>query len=133
MKQFFSAAQNQWMTDSMIETKEINYSRDTSLQCDGATANKALQLSGRTQLQYGITVNKAGKVTSYVATDGTFLYHYTATATDTEGLKIEEIGTASPDEISTGNAIITLSEKNQSSATISCATGNSGFAYSTSN
>ena len=122
LKEIFKTAQNQWMTDSMIETKELNYSRDTSLQCDGATANKALQLSGRTQLLYGITVNKAGQVTSFVATDGTYMYQYNSTA----GLKIEEIGGTTASAVDTGNAIVSLSDYSKTSATITCS-GTSGF------
>ena len=122
LKEIYKTAQNQWMTDSMIETKEINYSRDTSLQCDGATANKTLQLSGRTQLLYGITVNKAGQVTSFVATDGTYMYQYNSTA----GLKIEEIGSVTASAVDTGNAVVSLSDYSKTSATITC-TGTSGF------
>ena len=122
LKEIYKTAQNQWMIDSMIETKELNYSRDTSLQCDGTTSNKALQLSGRTQLLYGITVNKAGQVTSYVATDGTYMYQYNSST----GLKIEEIGNTTASSVESTNAIISLSDYSKTSATISC-TGTSGF------
>ena len=92
LKEIYKTAQNQWMTDSMINTSDQYYSRvasGTTLKGDGTNDDKTLQLSGRTQLHYGIKVNKSGKVVSYAATDGTFTYQYNG-----NGLKIEEIDTA---------------------------------------
>ena len=92
LKEIYKTAQNQWMTDSMINTQEIYYSRNGSeLKCDGTNVNKTLQLSGRTQLYYGITVAKSGEITDFVATDGTYMYQYQAEDNIT-GLKIEDIG-----------------------------------------
>ncbi len=103
LKEIYKTAQNQWMTDSMINTSDQYYSRvasGTTLKCDGTNDDKTLQLSGRTQLHYGIKVNKAGKVVSYAATDGTFTYEFNNSA----GLKIEDIDT------STGNLVQLVSD-----------------------
>ena len=117
LKEIYKTAQNQWMTDSMINTADQYYSRvdsGTTLQCISGTDNKALQLSGRTQLHYGIKVNKAGKITDFKATDGTFYYTFSNDA----GLKIEDIDTA------TGGLVQLVSDTaGKTGATITCATG----------
>ena len=48
IKEIYSVAQQQWMNDSMIETKAVTYSRCAS--CTG----KSLQLNGRSELEYYI-------------------------------------------------------------------------------
>ncbi len=119
LKEIYKTAQNQWMTDSMINTTEKYYSRDTSLRCDGTNNNSTLQLSGRTQLRYGITLDKAGNVMDYVATDGTYMYQFKAGST-ANALKIEEIGTANATAVTTQNAIVRLADYNTTNATITC-------------
>ena len=113
LKEIYKTAQNQWMTDSMVETKEINYARE-NISCGAGGAPKQLQLSGRAEIKYAITVNKAGDVVDYVATDGTYMYSYKAAASDS--LKIENIGNGSEGK----NEIVRLSDEGNTKATISC-------------
>ena len=82
-KQIYKTGQNKWMSDSMFNTNEQTYKR-----CKTCTG-KSLDLSGRTELDYYITYNKAGKVTKFFATDGTYQYSYTG-----NDLLIEDIKTA---------------------------------------
>jgi len=79
-KQIFKTAQQQWMKDSMFETKDQVYTR-----CKTCT-EKTLSLSGRKEIDYYINLNKAGKVVSFQATDGTFQFIYVG-----DELKIEDI------------------------------------------
>ena len=81
VKEVFKVAQEKWMMDSMYNTSDHTYSR-----CKDGCSN-GLDLSGRSDLQYCIKVNKAGKVTEYYATDGTFQYSFN----NPEGLTIENI------------------------------------------
>ena len=81
LKQIYSVAQQQRIADSMFETKERTYAR-----CDSDECQNSLDLSGRKTLQYYIKFNKAGKVVTFYATDGTYQYNY-----DGPGLKLEEI------------------------------------------
>ena len=81
VKEIYKVAQQTWMQDSMFKTDQQVYSR-----CDSGCSN-SLDLSGRSDLQYCIKINKAGDVTEYYATDGTFQYSYN----NSNGLKIEDI------------------------------------------
>ena len=69
-KQIFKSAEQQWMSDSMFETKVQEYTR-----CKTCTG-KSLSLSGRTEISYYIKLNKSGKVVKFYATDGTYQYMY---------------------------------------------------------
>ncbi len=131
LKEIYKTAQNQWMTDSMINTRELYYSRtgDTTLKCDGSTNNGTLQLSGRQQLQFGITVDKAGDVIDFVATDGTYMYQFQGTS-GSNVLKIENIGSVTASAEDTANAIVRLSDYNKTTATITCT--NKDFAVTAS-
>ncbi len=120
LKEIYKTAQNQWMMDSMIDTKKMFYSRNTSLKCDGSNNNSTLKLSGRTQLDYGITIDKSGNVMQFVASDGTFMYQFSA-ATVADALKIENIGTANVAAANTGNAIVRLADYSYTGAQITCA------------
>ena len=80
VKEVFKTAEQKWIQDSMYNTGEQIYSRCTT----GCTKN--LDLSGRSELSYYIKLNKAGEVTKYCATDGTFQYYY-----EGQPLKIENI------------------------------------------
>ena len=83
VKEVYKAAQNQWMQDSMYKNAEVVYSR-----CSSGCSNP-LDLSGRSDFEYYIKVDKSGKISEYYATDGTFQYSYN------EGdLKIESINSA---------------------------------------
>ena len=98
IKEIFKQAEQQWISDSMMNTTSIDYYRYTK---DGTVTNKAqpstagerltnesgIKLTGRTQLDYFITINKAGKITKYYATDGSYQYYY-----DGDGLNVEDIG-----------------------------------------
>ena len=81
LKQIHGAAQQQWMNDSMFDTKEVTYAR-----CNNDECPNQLQMSGRQQLEYYIKLNKAGNVTEFYATDGTYQYSYSG-----EDLKVENI------------------------------------------
>ena len=69
-KLILKTAQSQWMNDSMVVTDDQTYSR-----CDSCTG-KTLSLSGRQEVQYIVSLNKAGKVVLFHATDGTYQYVY---------------------------------------------------------
>ncbi len=114
LKDLFKTAENQWMTDSMIETNQMSYGRYTSaLTC----ANKELSLSGRTQLSYGITVDKAGKIIDFVATDGTYYFDFNGSSATP--LKVEQIGDST-------HQVKSLAEEGKTAAQISCAAADSG-------
>jgi prepilin-type N-terminal cleavage/methylation domain-containing protein len=110
LKEIYKTAQNQWMTDSMINTAQMSYGRYTStLTC----ITKGLELSGRTQLSYGITIDKAGNVIDFVATDNTYYYDFNGTST--APLKIEGIDNGQ-------GSVIRLADSGKTSAQIKCAT-----------
>ncbi len=93
-KQIYKTAQNQWMSDSMFDTNEQIYSR-----CDSCSG-KSLKLSGRTQINYYVKVNKAGKISELYVTDNTFQYKYNGgNLLITDITEAEEISNISDDEI----------------------------------
>lgn len=113
LKELFKTAENQWMSDSMIDTNTISYGRYTSaLSC----VSKELKLSGRTQLSYGITVDKAGHIIDFVATDGTYYYDFNGSST--APLKIEGIDNGQ-------GTVIRLADAGNTNAQIKCATDSS--------
>ncbi len=83
LKEVFKTAQQQWIADSMFNTQEREYAN-----CKTGCPNK-LDMSGRSELEYYIKLDKSGNVVSYKATDGSYQYSYSGT-----GLKIEDIGDA---------------------------------------
>ena len=85
LKTIAKAAEQQWMTDSMIETSEIVYSK-----CSDESCTNPLKLSGREQIEYVIKLNKNGKIIEYTASDGSYQYSYSG-----NGLNIEDIGSVS--------------------------------------
>ena len=85
VKEIFKQAEQQWISDSMLSTQEVTYWRfggDT-----GASVGNGIQLTGRTQLDYYIKVNKSGKIVEYYATDGSYQYVYVSST----GLLVEQI------------------------------------------
>ena len=80
VKNIYKQAEQQWVMDSMFETSDKEYGR-----CSGCSY-KQLDLSGRSELNYYVKVNKEGKIVSYVVDDGTYNYNYSGT-----GLYITEI------------------------------------------
>ena len=82
-KQIYDSGQNKWMSDSMFDTNEQTY-----IRCKTCTG-KSLDLSGRTEIDYIIKINKAGKVIKLYVTDGTYQFIY-----DGNGLLIEDINNA---------------------------------------
>lgn len=128
VKEIYKQAQQQWISDSMMSTSELAYSRgsgDTSSAStsDAAIANcgKKLDLSGRTELQYAIVINKAGKVTRYVATDGTYVFDYKAStgkSLDIENINSSE-GTFANNKTDDTN-VYTLTAASMSKVVISC-------------
>ena len=81
VKEIYKMAQQQWISDSLFTTSEKVYSRCES--CSG----KSLDMSGRSQLEYYIKIDKSGKVVEYYATDGSYQYSYN----NSNGLNIEDI------------------------------------------
>ena len=81
IREIYKVAQQQWISDSLFTTSEKVYSRCSS--CSG----KSLDMSGRSQLEYYIKIDKSGKVVEYYATDGSYQYSYN----NTGGLNIEDI------------------------------------------
>ena len=80
-KEIYKVAQQQWISDSLFETNEQVYSRCSS--CTG----KSLDMSGRSQLEYYIKINKAGNVVEYYTTDGTYQYEYNGPKLNIEDIK----------------------------------------------
>ena len=93
IKEIYKQAQQQWISDSMMSTGEIAYYRaGTVANCstsngEGQNCNK-IDLTGRTQLNYFIIITKAGKITHYYVSDGSYQYAYVGA-----GLQVEDIGT----------------------------------------
>ena len=71
LKNIYRVAQQEWVTESMAETKSIVYSRCST--CTG----KSLDLSGRKQLDYFIKLSKSGDIIEFHANDGTYQFSYT--------------------------------------------------------
>ena len=100
VKEVFKTAQQQWMMDSMTNTNAITYGRGTTDCTSTPDTNKVknhLDLSGRTELKYRITIAKSGAVTGIAATDGTYNYKKSGTS-----IKIEEISVNDVKEVGTG-------------------------------
>ena len=99
LKEVYKVAQQQWMMDSMTSTGDQVYSR-----CKTCTG-KSLQLSGRSELDYYIKIDKAGKAVKYYATDGTYQFSY-----DGPGLLVENIKKVDTITDLTNSDIITISD-----------------------
>jgi len=108
IKEIYKVAQQTWMSESMFKTEDKVYVR-----CDGCTGQE-LDLSGRDELKYYIKINKAGKIVTYKATDGSYQYVYNG-----DGLLIENINDVEQiSEINESNIIsITDDGGNNSSGT----------------
>ncbi len=115
VKEIYKTAQQQWMSESMNQTSEKMYGRETAINCEATE----LDLSGRTQIKYGIKLNKSGEVVNYVATDGTYAYQYSSNTP----LTIDSIGSASGNTTDTFNSILVLSEVGKDTNAISCPSG----------
>ena len=92
LKEIYKVAQQQWMTDSMMNTNEQVYSR-----CKTCTG-KSLELSGRQELDYFIKLDKSGSVVEYYATDGTYQFSYTGDLLATQIKDVEEVASLADDE-----------------------------------
>ena len=85
LKTIYKAAQQSWISDSINSTADtITYARTVSGNC-----TKYLELNGRSEIYYIITIDKTGNVIEYAATDNTYKYEYSG-----DGLKIENITSA---------------------------------------
>ncbi len=94
LKEIYKVAEQQWIADSMFNTEERVYVRTKSNACE-----HTLDMSGRSELEYYIKIDKGGKVVAYSATDGSYQYTYSGT-----GLKIEDISNVIQiSKISNGN------------------------------
>ena len=109
LKEIYKVAQQQWIADSMFNTQERTYAK-----CSSETCDNQLDMTGRSELEYNISIDKSGNVISFQATDGSYQYSYSGT-----GLKIEDIGDV--EQISK-----ITDESNIISVSCSGATGGSG-------
>lgn len=100
IKDIYKNAQQQWIIDSMTSTKTISYYRING-KSGAVSSSEVLELYGREEIDYYITVNKSGKITKFYVTDGTYQYYY-------EGgdLRFEYIGSSELGE----NAITKMSD-----------------------
>ena len=71
LKEIYKVAQQQWISDSLFSTNEKVYSKTQSQSCA-----HPLDLSGRSNLEYYIRIDKSGKVVEYHASDGSYQYSY---------------------------------------------------------
>ena len=100
-------------TDAITYARVSNAATNNSLKC-GTSPNevtyKQLDLSGRTELQYLITIDKSGSVTKFYATDGTYQM-----ISKVSGLKIENIG-----KDGSGAIVQQIAESGVTEYTITC-------------
>ena len=104
VKELYKIAQQQWISDSMFETKDQEYGR-----CSGCSY-KELDLTGRQELNYYIKINKAGNFVKYYATDGSYQFKY-----DGSGLLITDITDVDQVTDLDEGDIITIDESNMPS------------------
>ena len=88
IKEIYKQAQQQWISDSMLTTDDMTYYRTNGVS--SGTNGKKIDLTGRTELDYYIVINKAGKVEEYYATDGSYQYIYDSSIGN--DLQVEQIG-----------------------------------------
>ena len=119
VQDIYNAAVQQRIADSLGSTKQNVYCRletdATKLSepdVQGITDSgsvKELDLSGRKGLRYCIMFNKAGEVTTYVATDGSYIFGWVST----DGLEIDAIedgGTVTTEPAYTDGKVYTISD-----------------------
>ncbi len=83
VKEIYKTAQQAWIMKNMSgAASNVTYKR-----VNGTYTGDSLDLTGRTQLDFKIVFDSAGKVTEYRASDGTF-YYLSGNTTD---LKVEDI------------------------------------------
>ena len=81
LKEIYKTAEAQYVKDSIKGGYGQVYVRSNAEEC-----SNQLKLSGRTNLEYYIEFNGAGKVIKYYALDGTYQYGYQG-----DGLELEEV------------------------------------------
>ena len=81
VKNIYSAAEKEWINDSLNGSGEKIYSH-----CNAGNCGKDLKLNGGRNLEYYIEFDTDGKVVKYFATNGNYQYRYIG-----EGLKATEI------------------------------------------
>ena len=81
IKEIYKTAQEKWMMESLHKKEERYYSRTVTQEC----VNQ-LNLSGRTDLDYFIKLDKKGNVVLFKAKDANYQYYYSG-----PGLKIDEL------------------------------------------
>jgi len=111
LKEIYKVAEQTWIMDSMTSTGNQVYTR-----CKTCTG-KSLDLTGRSELEYYVEIDKSGKVTKFYATDGTYQFGYDegnllATAINNiepiSELEEDEIIQIENDEVSGGQYSVTL-------------------------
>ncbi len=119
VKTIFQQAEQQWITDSMMKTGKITYARNsggTRCRIVGTEKDttKGIDLSGRQELEYEITISQAGKVVKFSATDGTYtMTTGTNELTDAGALAITDIG-------GTKAPILSVADGNTAVSIVSC-------------
>ena len=98
VKNIYKVAEQQWISDSMFETNEKVYSKCSSEECPDQ-----LKLSGRSNINYYVKLNKLGKIVEYYVEDGTYQYSYKG-----GGLDIKDIGEVQQISDLSENEVITI-------------------------
>jgi prepilin-type N-terminal cleavage/methylation domain-containing protein len=95
LKTIVQVAQNQWITDSMFNTNEKEYSR-----CKNNACPDNLELNGRKEIDYYIKLDKSGKIINFSATDGTYQYNYEGPGLDIEKINsVEQVAQINSDDV----------------------------------
>ena len=110
-------AQQQSISDSIMASGLHCYARINTTEGDtktgitdtGAGTCPELDLSGRKELRYVILFDKAGEVTDYVATDGTYYLNYHGAGLQIEEVKSSPAGSKIPASVSGSTVTYTSS------------------------
>ena len=71
LKNVYTAAEEQWISDAFFESGTKVYSH-----CESGDCGKELKINGRDNLDYYLEFDSKGNVVKYYATDGTYQYRY---------------------------------------------------------
>ena len=115
VKNILKQAGQQWVTDGSMSstTGSLCYQRKGTN--DDSISDKYLLLSGRTNLNYAVCIDKAGRIVQFAATDGTYVVWYSDDNND-----------LTPEKVSVGN---TPASGTAWSATTGKGTGGNASSY----
>ena len=86
VKKILSVAESQWINNSTGTSTNKSFARVANKNCQSQ-----LQLSGRTNLQYYVELNSAGKVVKFYITDGTYQYKHDGVLTADDIKEVQTI------------------------------------------